>query len=174
MRTRCSRLTPLRRAGGFAATCPARFARDHHEHGSGVPWLQAKRHPAPCVSFSACAPVGSPPTHSTFPGWHKALARWCCSRPTLLGRAGGSAATSQARFARIRTRTRQQHRRVGTRGEDCRRQRAARDERERASQSAVATGKTSLQKLPPGSGDSSHGGHRVHGVKRAGCIGTEI
>ena len=35
--------------------------------------------------------------------------------------------------------TRQQHRRVGTRGEDCRRQRAARDERERASQRAGTT-----------------------------------
>jgi hypothetical protein len=43
-------------------------------------------------------------------------------------------------------RTRQQHRRVGTRGEDCRRQRAARDERERASQSAVATSLASLSR----------------------------
>ncbi len=45
-----------------------------------------------CVRCSAGASDGSPPTHSTFPGWHKALARWCCSRPTLLGRGRGFAA----------------------------------------------------------------------------------
>ena len=70
-------------------------------------WLRVRA--APCVRFSADAPVGLtcslplvapcglppavsraaalaawvPPTHSTFPGGHEALSRWRCSRPTL-------------------------------------------------------------------------------------------
>ena len=76
----------------------------------------------PAVSRAATLAAWVPPTHSTsvdslaparlgpaglpaaasravsqtawVPDWHEALARWCCSRPTLLGRGGGSAATS--------------------------------------------------------------------------------